>query len=364
MISVLFPVIVRRKDIELPFYDTQKTAILGGLYASFGSQFPAQCCFISMAFSWVTAARPIVALAPMAGVTDASYRQLIKMIAPETVVYTEFLSTDALAFGGKKTMQMMAFDPAIERPFIVQVFGHDPAHFLEAAKIIEQEGADGIDINMGCPAAKVVSSCHGAALIRKPELAAELVAATVKAVSIPVSVKTRLGWDTDETLIPFCKALEAAGAQAFAIHGRTFQDKFTGKARWEKIYELKKAVSVPVIGNGDVSSAADALEKIGNLDGVMVGRGTFGNPWVMRDIVDALTVGSAATSAPRTFQEKIPMILEHCELAVRIKGEQRGMLEMRRHLASYVKGFDGASEMRQKLVRVETFEGAKAILCA
>jgi tRNA-dihydrouridine synthase B len=217
---------------------------------------------------------------------------------------------------------------------------------------------------MGCPAAKVVSSCHGAALIRKPELAAELVAATVKAVSIPVSVKTRLGWDTEETLIPFCLALEAAGAQAFAIHGRTFQDKFTGKARWEKMYELKKAVSVPVIGNGDVNSAADALEKIGNLDGVMVGRGTFGNPWVMRDIVDALIVGTGGvSSAPRTFEEKIPMILEHCELAVRIKGEQRGMLEMRRHLASYVKGFDGASEMRQQLVRVETFDGAKKILC-
>ncbi len=322
-----------------------------------------------MAFSWATAGRPIVALAPMAGVTDASYRQLIKKIAPEVVVYTEFLSTDALAFGGKKTMKMMDFDPAVERPFIVQVFGHDPNHFLEAAKIIEQAGADGIDINMGCPAAKVVSSCHGAALIRKPELAAELVAATVKAVSIPVSVKTRLGWDTDETLIPFCLALEAAGAQAFAIHGRTFQDKFTGKARWEKIYELKKAVSVPVMGNGDVYSAADALEKIGNLDGVMVGRGTFGNPWLMRDIVDALAKRSeqestiTESSMPRTFEDKIPMILEHCELAVRIKGEQRGMLEMRRHLASYVKGFDGASEMRQKLVRVETFAGAKEILC-
>jgi tRNA-dihydrouridine synthase B len=324
-----------------------------------------------MAFSWATAGRPIVALAPMAGVTDASYRQLIKKIAPEVVVYTEFLSTDALAFGGKKTMQMMEFDPAIERPFIVQVFGHDPNHFLEAAKIIEQEGADGIDINMGCPAAKVVSSCHGAALIRKPELAAELVAATVKAVSIPVSVKTRLGWDTQDTLIPFCKKLEEAGAQAFAIHGRTFQDKFTGKARWEQIYELKKAVSVPVMGNGDIASAADALAKIGNLDGVMIGRGTFGNPWLMRDIVDALAgvsvngqQSTGQVTTPRTFEEKLPMILEHCELAVRLKGEKRGMLEMRRHLSSYVKGFDGASEMRQKLVRVETFGEAKSILCA
>lgn len=281
---------------------------------------------------------------------------------------------------------MLEFNPDIERPFIVQVFGHDPQHFLEAAKIIEQLGADGIDINMGCPAAKVVSSCHGAALIQKPELAAELVHATKKAVSIPVSVKTRLGWHTSDTLINFCTALEQAGAEALAIHGRTYHEKFTGKANWEPIYELKKHVKVPVIGNGDISCAQDALDKIGNLDGVMVGRGTFGNPWVMKDVGDALAsrltgllVNSSEpinqlTNTPSaqltptvqsmSFEEKIPFILEHCELAVRIKGEKRGMLEMRRHLSSYVKGFDGASEMRKKLVVVETFNEAKAILCS
>ncbi len=343
---------------------------------------------MSHGFNWSTAPRPLIALAPMAGVTDASYRQFIKRVEPRSIVYTEFLSTDALAYKGKKTMQMMAFDPEIERPFIVQVFGHDPNHFLEAAKIIEQLGVDGIDINMGCPAAKVVSSCHGAALIRKPELAAELVHATVKAVSIPVSVKTRLGWDTHETLIPFCKVLEEAGAKAFAIHGRTYNDKFTGKARWEPIYELKKQVKVPVIGNGDIFCAQDAIDKIGNLDGVMVGRGTFGNPWLMKDVADALegatshqppalstdaleAGGQRLASNIRTptvqslsFAEKIPFILEHCELAVRVKGEKRGMMEMRRHLSSYVKGFDGASEMRQKLVRIETLKEAKEILCA
>lgn len=319
---------------------------------------------MSTRFSWTDAPRPIVALAPMAGVTDASYRQLIKRVEPRAVLYTEFLSTDALAFGAKKTIEMLEFDPSIERPYIVQVFGHDPQHFLEAAKIIEQAGADGIDINMGCPAAKVVSSCHGAALIREPKLAAELVAATRKAVSIPVSVKTRLGWDTHETLIPFCTALEEAGAEAFAIHGRRYHDKFTGKANWDPIYELKKHVKVPVIGNGDIMNASDALEKIGNLDGVMVGRGTFGNPWVMKDIADALATGAAGepTVHTFTFEDKIPFILEHCELAVRVKGERRGMLEMRRHLSSYVKGFDGASEMRKKLVLVETIAEARAIL--
>ncbi len=306
----------------------------------------------------------------MAGVTDASYRQLIKRLAPETVVYTEFLSTDAIHYGGRKTMQMLSFDAELERPFVVQVFGKDPEHFLSAAKVIEELGADGIDINMGCPAAKVVSSCHGSALIRNPDLAARLVEATVKAVKIPVSVKTRLGWETIDTLIPFCKRLVDAGAQALAIHGRRYHDKFSGKANWEPIYELKRQVSVPVIGNGDIASAADALEKIQNLDGVMVGRGTFGNPWVMRDICDALrarkTDPTAAIRSPSvlslSFEQKIPMILEHCELAVKTKGETRGMLEMRRHLASYVKGFDGAADLRSKLVRVETLQQVTEIL--
>ncbi len=334
-------------------------------------------------FSWVSLQRPIVALAPMAGVTDASYRQLIKRIAPEVVVYTEFLSTDAIHFGAKKTLQMLNFDPAIERPFIVQVFGHDPEHFLSAAKVIEQLGADGIDINMGCPAARVVSSCHGSALIREPDLAARLVEATVKAVKIPVSVKTRLGWDSKTTLIPFCQRLIDAGASALAIHGRRFCDKFTGKADWDPIYALKEAVNVPVIGNGDISCAADAVSKIGNLDGVMVGRGTFGNPWVMKEIVDALNgrCGLAGCSLletkpetrnhptiqplrPISFEQKIPWILDHCELAVKYKGERKGMLEMRRHLSSYVKGFDGAKEMRERLVRVEKLEDAKQILMA
>jgi tRNA-dihydrouridine synthase B len=319
-----------------------------------------------MSFSWSTTPRPIVALAPMAGITDASYRQLIKRIAPEVIVYTEFLSTDAIHYGAKKTMQMLQFDAALERPFIVQVFGKDPEHFLSAAQVIERLGADGIDINMGCPAAKVVSSCHGSALIRNPDLAAELVHRTKKAVSIPVSVKTRLGWDRSETLVPFCQRLVEAGADALAIHGRRYCDKFSGAADWKPIYELKKNVSVPVIGNGDIATAADAITKIGNLDGVMVGRGTFGNPWVMGEIVTALRTrmnDSPTVTAPLTLEDKIPWILEHCELAVRLKGEQRGMLEMRRHLASYVRGTPGASDLRAKLVRVERIRDVKAVLC-
>lgn len=323
----------------------------------------------------------MIALAPMAGVTDASYRQLIKRLAPDTVVYSEFLSTDALAYGGKKTMAMMHFEPQLERPFIVQVFGKKPEHFLEAAKVVEQMGVDGIDINMGCPAAKVVSSCHGSALIKNPQLAAELVHAAVKAVSIPVSVKTRLGWDTVETLLPFCTKLVEAGAASLAVHGRRFIDQFTGEADWEPIYALKKAMpTVPILGNGDIRTAQDAIDKIGNLDGVMVGRGTIGNPWLLADIQKAFS------SIPRplppgeegerilekykliptverlSFAEKIPFILEHCVLAVKTKGERKGMLEMRTHLAHYVKGMAGAKELRARLVRVETLEDVRRIL--
>lgn len=316
------------------------------------------------AFHWQKTPRPIVALAPMAGVTDASYRQLIKSIAPEVIVYTELLSTDAIHYGAKKTMGMIHFDPEKERPFIVQIFGKKPECFLSAAKIIEEMGADGIDINMGCPASKVVSSCHGSALMRDPDLAAELVHATKKEVSIPVSVKTRLGRESSDELIPFCRKLVEAGADALAIHGRTYHEKFSGEANWEPIYEFKENISVPVIGNGDINNGQDALDKIGNLDGVMAGRGTMGNPWLMKDIVEALKKGKAPepTINSITFEEKIPFILAHCELAVRTKGEKRGMLEMRKHLASYVRGLDGASKMRERLVRVDTLEDVREIL--
>jgi len=346
-------------------------------------------------FSWKNHRRPIVALAPMSGVTDASFRRLVKEIAPETIVYSEFLSTDAIHYGAKKTMAMTNFDPEKESPFIVQIFGKDPAHFLTAAKVIEEMGADGIDINMGCPAARVVSSCHGSALMKTPELAFELVRSAKKAVKIPVSVKTRLGWDSSENFIRFCTGLCEAGADALAIHGRTYTQKYSGKADWEPIYELKKHVAVPVIGNGDITSASDAAEKLGNLDGVMIGRGTVGNPWLMRDVCGALNSQRVEKSKSRkvnksldpstfrpfdfstfrlfdfqmsavsepTFPEKIPIILRHCELAVELKGEKRGMLEMRKHLASYTKGFDGARELRARLVKVETLGEVGEILC-
>ena len=314
-------------------------------------------------FSWETVQRPVVALAPMSGVTDSSYRQLIKLIEPSTIVYTEFLSSDAIFYGGEKTMRMMQFNAEVERPFIVQIFGADPDHFLEAAKVIEGMGANGIDINMGCPAAKVVSSCHGSALIKNSDLAAEIVQATKKAVSIPVSVKTRLGWDTKTDLTAFGKKMVEAGAEALAIHGRTYKQKYKGDADWDPIYELKKHVSVPVLGNGDVRSSKIAVDKLQNLDGVMVGRGTYGNPWIMRDIRKAFETGVIEnTKESLTFEQKIPVILQHCELAIKHKGEEKGILEMRKHFSSYARGFDGAADLRGRLVHACTMKDVEQLL--
>lgn len=296
----------------------------------------------------------------MAGVTDSSYRQIIKMIAREIVLYTEFLSTDALAHGSKKTKEMLRIDPVIERPFIVQIFGKDPKHFIVACKMIEDIGADGIDINMGCPAARVVSSCHGSALMREPKLAGELVHSAVSSVRIPVSVKTRLGWENAKSLIPFCSILEQAGAAAIAVHGRTFTQKFSGISDWEPIYELKRNLKIPIIGNGDIWTVEDAKAKIGNLDGIMIGRGAMGNPWLLRDVCDALNHRKPKETP--CFPETIPIILQHCRIAVLQKGEPRGIREMRKHFVKYLKGFDGAKELRMRLMAAETFRDVEEIL--
>ncbi len=311
-----------------------------------------------MTFSWNSIKRPIVALAPMAGVTDSAFRRIIKKLAPETLLYTEFVSTNAMAHGSTKTRAMLEFDSTLERPVIVQVFGADPSILVEACKEIEALGVDGIDINMGCPAAKIVSSCYGSALIQKPELAQELVRSVVRAVKIPVSVKTRLGWDTDETLIPFVSGLVDAGASAIAIHGRTYKEKFTGKARWEPIYALKNALpNVPILGNGDIQSGADALAKLGNLDGILIGRGCMGNPWIFQEVIDALCAptpdGEGSTMKPRSLREKIPIILEHLHLCCQLKGERTGVLEMRKNWSGYVQGFAGAKELRVRLMGME-----------
>lgn len=298
----------------------------------------------------------------MAGYTDTAYRQLIKGIEPRVICFTEFTSADGIVYESKNTLSQLDFNPEEERPLVAQIFGKKPEHFTKAAQMLEAMGVDAIDINMGCPAKKVISSDHGSALLKNPCRAAEIVAATVKGTSLPVSVKTRIG--SEELNLPwfiqFCKDMEAAGASLLSIHGRTAKQMYTGLADWSPIYEVKKHVSVPVIGNGDVKSVADAQAKLGNLDGVMVGRGTMGNPWLMREIAAAFH-GESYTP-PLTYSEKLPTLLRHCELMVEAKGEKRGIKEMRKHFVGFLKGFRNARAYRNHVVQIETLAQAFEVL--
>jgi nifR3 family TIM-barrel protein len=293
----------------------------------------------------------------MEGYTDSSYRQLIKLVAPSTIVYTEFTSADGLKYGSKNSFKKIEFNE-IERPLIAQIFGKLPKHFAECAKVLEDMGVDGIDINMGCPSGKVVASCHGSALFRHPELAQEIVFETQKATNLDVSVKMRLGFDcyTEESLLAFAKGLEAAGCKHLAVHGRTTKQQYTGTADFDPIYNVKKALNISVVGNGDIKTVADVERKIGNLDGVMIGRATYGNPWFMAE-VEAHFQGTEYTP-PKTLSDKLPMIIKQCELACEFKGERVGMMEMRKHLANYIYGIPNAAKYRFELVRVETMQQA------
>lgn len=313
-----------------------------------------------MKFSWTNIERPVVALAPMEGYTDSAFRQLVKTYAPGVICFTEFTSADALKYNSKVSQNKITIDEK-EKPVIVQLFGKRPEHFVEAAKQVEQMGAAAIDINMGCPAKKVIASQHGSALIKNPDLAAEIVHALVKSTSLDVSVKTRIGFSTfdEDHFFDFCEKLVKAGAKLLTIHGRTTKQGYAGKADWKPIYKLKKRLKIPIIGNGDIDSPETALKRLKNLDGVMIGRATFGNPLIMKHIYDAFHPDKATDSPlPDWFE----LAKKHIDLSVKTKGEKRGMLEMRKHLAMYFKGFPGAASYRSKLVRVETQKEALALI--
>ncbi len=247
----------------------------------------------------------------------------------------------------------------VERPYVVQLFGKYPEKFAYAAKWVEENiKPDGIDINMGCPARKVAGSDHGSALLKNPDLACEIATSVKESVGIPVSVKTRLGWANDDEILEFAPRLIEAGIDALTIHGRTYKDGFKGKARWGNIYKLKVEseklkVKVAIIGNGDVENYEDAIEKSTNgetvLDGVMIGRAAFGKPWVFQK--DRKT----------TNKELQNMILMHAELAYKDKGEH-GMVEFRKHLLAYLKGFSGAKELRKKAVVIKNLNDIRNII--
>jgi len=312
----------------------------------------------------------------MSGYTDSACKQVTRIVAPEAVVVTEFVSTDAIFYDSPKTMKMVAFDES-EHPVILQVFGKDPERFVHAAKMAEEMGYDGIDINMGCPAKKVIRSDHGSALVKIKNrcTAMSIVSEMAKAVKIPVSVKTRIGWENSDDLLDFAKELEQNGCASLGIHGRTTAQGYTGLANWEPIYEVKRHLSIPVMGNGDIFKVSDFRTKIGDLDGVFVARGTFGDPWILADIIEYakdpekyahMSDEELDAVFPRgadiPWERKRDVVIKHCELITKTKGEQWGMVEIRKHLAAYIKGLPGAKELREKLVRVEKLDEAKKIL--
>lgn len=306
--------------------------------------------------------RPVV-LAPMEDVTDQAFRQLCKKCGAD-IVYTEFISAEALRRGVEKTVRKLQVDP-VERPVAVQIFGSTVESMIEAAAVAEAYSPDFLDINFGCPTKKVAGKGAGAALLREPEKMQAIAEAVVKRVGIPVTAKTRIGWDHDSiNIVDVLHRLEDAGVQAIAIHGRTRSDMYKGRADWGWIAEARKHAAIPVIANGDIWSAEDALAMFQETgaDGIMIGRGSIGNPFIFSQVKHLMKTGKAAP--PVGFRERIHAAVEHLRLSVHFKGSKYGNLEMRRHYATYLKGLPKVSHVRNKLVREENWEQVIDILLA
>lgn len=287
---------------------------------------------------WNTLPRPIVGLSPMDGFTDSPFRRICKEQNPDILVFTEFTSAEGLAHDAEKIKARFQYDP-VEQPIIAQIFGSDIPSFLYAAKWLEQRGFAGIEINMGCPSRKVVKSECGIALRKHHELAFQIVDAVAKYTSLPVSIKTRLGLTDASDLIAFGKGCENAGANLITVHGRTYDEPYGIPAHFEPIYELKRALSIPVLGNGGIQSRTDGIAKLVNLDGFLIGQAAIGNPWVFSERVE------------QPFPEKVPVIIRHTELLVEQKGPTYGVREMRKHLLAYVKGLPDARQYRSWLAQ-------------
>jgi nifR3 family TIM-barrel protein len=313
---------------------------------------------------WLDVQKPILMLSPMAGYTDSAFRVVCKEQGANLLM-SELVSADAIAHFAQKisvkkdnpTVKLMEFQKE-EMPFIIQLFGKHPEKFAIAAKWIEQNlKPAGIDINMGCPAKKVVKSDHGATLLRDQDRGVEVVKAVRAGTKLPLSVKTRLGWESDDEILEFAPKLIKAGADALIIHGRTYKDGFSGTARWKNIYEVKKHIknqNIKIIGNGDIKSFSDIKEKLRNLDGVAIGRGTIGNPFIFNPNFSDL-------SDEEKINRKKELIASQAEIAFETKGE-KGIIELRKHLLLYFSGHQRAKELRKQFVAVKNISDIEEVL--
>ncbi|MCZ6474485.1 MAG: tRNA-dihydrouridine synthase family protein [SAR324 cluster bacterium] len=292
-----------------------------------------------MVLKWAEMARPIVCLAPMDGITDSAFRQLVRRFNRDVVLFSEFTSADGF-LRSEKVRSRLSFT-AEEHPYFVQLFGNNAAAFAEASRALEQEGVAGIDINMGCPARKIVASQHGSGLMRDVNQACRMVEAVASACSLEVSVKTRLGWRDSSVLAPFTRSLVSAGASLITIHGRTYDQGFKGKADWAPIRDLKRELSVPVLGNGDVVSLEDGRSRLGGLDGFMIGRAAIGNPWVF--------CNDEGERQP-SLNERVRVIRTHYQLMAQQKNRWQALREFRKHLAGYLNGISHIKATRTALM--------------
>jgi nifR3 family TIM-barrel protein len=305
-------------------------------------------------------ANPVI-LAPMAGVTDPPFRKIAGRYRPG-LICGEMISAMAMRYNSKKTKEMIGVDRDL-KPVSIQIFGSDPEVMAEAARTIESYGADIIDINMGCPVPKVVKNGEGAALLNNLPLARRIIEAVVAAVRVRVTVKCRLGWDRDHLAAArLAEIAENSGAAMIAVHGRTREQYYHGRADWEQIGLVKQRVSIPVVGNGDIDSpqAAKAMLDQTGCDGVMIGQAAMGRPWLLGQVATYLEKGIIIPEPP--WEEKFDIINEHIGLQVEYIGEERGVKEMRKHLAWYFKGLPGASRIREKVNQITSLKALQDAL--